>query len=192
MENKWRRTFPKGPANDVNFEDTINFDEDKPQHLSILFHLTVPKIEDPRTGSVLKMLGCLPEYLQVKDILGALVVASSWDPDVVAIKGQGWGTSVIDTFMPPASSSVILVTWQDRYLKVPLTTRIGEIWARARWPRDGMQDRGFEDLRSTLRARPHEVDGAFLHQGYTMRLILCRNEHLQEMCVTYRSFDELD
>jgi hypothetical protein len=57
----------------------------------------------------------------------------------------------------PHSSIVYVPTFRGRLLIVPRKTTFKEIFAGARWPRDGPL--AFEDARETPRIRDFEVDG---------------------------------
>jgi hypothetical protein len=64
----------------------------------------------------------------------------------------------------PHSSIVYVQTFRGRFLIVPRKTTFKEIFAGARWPRDGPL--AFEDARETPRIRDFEVDGVCLGQGW--------------------------
>ncbi|PSR72790.1 hypothetical protein PHLCEN_2v11353 [Hermanssonia centrifuga] len=92
-----------------------------------------------------------------------------------AAHGRDWLRRSM-TLTNPDASQVLLVTHRARILRIPYSTRIGNIWAGAKWPRQSLL--AFEDLRSTSRQRPHEIDGAFFNKGYTVDLHVLRNEEI--------------
>jgi hypothetical protein len=64
----------------------------------------------------------------------------------------------------PSSSVVYIQTFRGRFLIVPRETTFKELFAGARWPRDGPL--AFEDARETPRKRDFEVDGVVLGHGW--------------------------
>ena len=68
----------------------------------------------------------------------------------------------------PQSSIVYVTTFRGRFLIIPRETTFEEIFAGARWPRDGPL--AFEDARETPRIRDFEVDGVTLGQGWFVEI----------------------
>jgi hypothetical protein len=82
-----------------------------------------------------------------------------------------------------AEDSVVYVpTFRGRFFVVPRKTTFQEIFAGARWPRDGPLP--FEDARETPRVRDFEVDGVELGCGWFVEVWVIPKEQWEMQCVS--------
>ncbi|KAF7967691.1 hypothetical protein HWV62_33339 [Athelia sp. TMB] len=79
----------------------------------------------------------------------------------------------------PDHRIIIMPTHRGRLLVIEPTATFKDVFARAKWPCEGPFP--FEDLRKAARARPHEVDGIELMQGWYLEVIVITKDRLPEL-----------
>jgi hypothetical protein len=76
-------------------------------------------------------------------------------------------------------TTVLAITHRGRFLVIPRQTTLKEIFAGARWPREGPL--AFKDLREASRARDFEDDGVPLGGGWYMEIYVVLNDMLKPL-----------
>lgn len=180
LEETYRPNFPDDPTGELDeqltFDDYAPLELGRPQ-LDILFVLCIPNLESPwspgkRFGVHTKMQECSTLSENIPDTLMALAQSFRDGAD------REW-LQTIGPYTMARKVQIILITHRGRFLKIPMSTRVGDIWAGAKWPRENPIP--FEDLRPTPRIRRHEIDGACLNQGSHVDLCLVKNEDVENL-----------
>ena len=169
-------TFPRHPSHE-RYTDVM-FDEDSIEDLSELkmqFRIYWPTLEDPQDPTR-RLGGWMP--MSESDILQEHV-PNMIQSTAMSVGNPAWIRKAAP-MMRPQNIQLILCTTKGRILRVPWKTRVGDLWAGARWPRRDSGSPMFEDLRQRLtpRVRPHELDGVNLNGGYHIELFVMRNEEV--------------
>ncbi|KAF7982986.1 hypothetical protein HWV62_24590 [Athelia sp. TMB] len=79
----------------------------------------------------------------------------------------------------PDDRLIIMPTHRGRLLVIEPTATFKDVFSRAKWPCEGPFP--FEDLRKAARARPHEVDGIELMQGWYLEVIVITKDRLPDL-----------
>lgn len=151
--------------------------------ISIPLYITAPffqiKPEQDRRPYRANMNVATPENATIGSVFGNIFASG-------AVHGIEGGSHQLRTQIMMSAlehdsaddSTIMLTTSRGRWLVIPRSTTLAEIFAGARWPRDGPL--GFRDMRRKPRSSNFEQDGVELSMGCFIELYVIPNNRLTE------------
>lgn len=147
--------------------------------LNVLFSLAAPFLADPIRPTIsFTLRGTIPEYMSLGEIVQMNFTSVVVDGGVRTSANETWFTKAVE-YESPEKSRLLVVTRRGRVLEVPWKTKIADIWAGARWPRDGHAP--FKVVRSPAVTWADEVDGIEFLEGFTIPVYVVLNDDVPKM-----------